>query len=225
MSRDLSTGVVTNLSNDVIYPFFAVEMNFDDGTFTAADNTVHDRVLRLWTGNGILVYNGDTYYGTGNMLDISAVEETTQMAAKGASLILSGVPSEVVSLALTEAYQGRTCNIYFGLFQRGFILDQDSTETSQVYILQQDGDRIFLEENKTSLTEIFTGYMDQMNIQEGPESSTVELTVENRLIDLERPRVGRFTSEYQKSIYPDDKGFSFVESLQDLQLNWGRSSA
>jgi hypothetical protein len=225
MSRDLSGGVTTNLENDVIYPFFAVELNFDDGTFEAVDGTVHDRVLRLWTGNGALVYNGHTYYGTGNMLDISSVEETTQMAVKGASLTLSGVPSEVISLALSEPYQGRTCNIYFGLFQRGFILDEDSTQTSQIYILQQDGGRIYLEENKTSLTEIFTGYMDQMNIQEGPESSTIELNVENRLIDLERPRVGRFTSEYQKSIYPEDKGFDFVESLQTQQLHWGRSNA
>lgn len=225
MSRDLSTGVIANLSDDVIYPFFAVEMNFDEGTFAAADGTVHDRVLRLWTGNGILVYNGSSYYGTGTMLDISSVEETTQMAVKGASLVLSGVPSEVISLALTEQYQGRTCNIYFGLFQRGFVLDEDSTQTSEIFILQQDGGRVFLEENKTSLTEIFTGYMDQMSIKEGPESSTVELTVENRLIDLERARVGRFTSEYQKSTYPNDRGFDFVESLQSLQLNWGRSSA
>lgn len=225
MSRDLSSGVTTNLESDVIYPFFAVELNFDQGTFTAADGNVYDRVLRLWTGNGILVYNGYSYYGTGVMLDISAVEETTQMAVKGASLTLSGVPSEVISLALTEAYQGRTCNIYFGLFQRGYILDEDSTASSEIYILQEDGGRVFLEENKTSLTEVFTGYMDQMNIQEGPESSTIELSVENRLIDLERPRVGRFTSEHQKSIYPTDKGFDFVESLQDLQLNWGRANA
>jgi len=49
------------------------------------------------------------------------------------------------------------------------------------------------------------------------------LTVENKLIDLERPRVGRFTSEYQKSIYSEDKGFDFVESLQEQKLTWGRA--
>ena len=45
--------------------------------------------------------------------------------------------------------------------------------------------------------------MDQMNIEEGPEVSRVELKIENRLIDLERQRVGRFTSEYQKSNISD----------------------
>ena len=194
MSRDLSSGVSSTLNDDVIYPFFAVELNFDSGTFTAADGTTQDRVLRLWTGLGTLTYGGNQYFGTGNMLDISSIEESTEIAAKGATITLSGVPSQVVSLALSEAYQGRKCIIYLGM-------------TSA----------------QSSLTEVFTGYMDQMSIEEGPESSTVQLTVENKLIDLERPRVGRFTSEYQKSIYSEDKGFDFVESLQEQKLTWGRA--
>ena len=66
--------------------------------------------------------------------------------------------------------------------------------------------------------------MDQMNIEEGPDSCTVQLTLENKLVDLERARVARFTSAYQKSIYPNDKGFDFVEDLQDKKLVWGRTS-
>lgn len=223
MSRTLSGIVETSLNDQVLNPFFAVELNFDDGTFTAADGTVHDRILRLWTGYGQLVYEGNTYYGTGNLLDISSVEETAEIAAKGITLTLSGVPSEVISLALTEPYQGRLCKLYFGVFTQGNLLDQSSTTTSKNYILQQDGGLIQLEEALTSLTEVFIGYMDQMNINEGPESSTIELHAENKLIDLERARVGRYTSEYQKSIYPEDKGFDFVESLQEQKLVWGRA--
>jgi hypothetical protein len=152
-------------------------------------------------------------------------EETVEMAVRGATLTLSGAPSDVVSLALSQPYQGREAKIYFGLFQKGSLETQASTDDDLYYILKQDGGKIILETNQTSLTEIFTGYMDQMNIEEGPESSTIELKIENKLIDLERPRVGRFTSEYQKSVYPDDKGFDFVESLQDLKLNWGRGNA
>lgn len=225
MSRTLSGGVEVNIEDDVIYPFFAVELLFDDGTFDGADGNIYDRILRLWTGFGTLVYNGDSYFGTGNLLDISAVEETVEMAARGATLTLSGVPSDVLSLALSEQYQGRQARIYFGLFQKGRLERQSSTDENQDFILLQDGGKIILERNETSLTEIFTGYMDQMNIEEGPQSSRVELRIENKLIDLERPRVGRFTSEYQKSVYPDDKGFDFVESMQDLQLNWGRKNA
>jgi len=47
MSRDLSTGVAANLEDNVIYPFFAVELNFDSGTFEANDGNIYNRVLRL----------------------------------------------------------------------------------------------------------------------------------------------------------------------------------
>ena len=225
MSRTLSAGVSQNIEEDVIYPFFAVELLFDDGTFDAVDGNTYNRILRLWTGFGDLVYGGVTYYGTGNLLDVSAVEETVEMAVRGATLTLSGAPSDVVSLALSQPYQGREAKIYFGLFEKGALETQASTDAEPYYILKQDGGKIILDSGATTLTEIFTGYMDQMNIEEGPESSTIVLQVENKLIDLERPRIGRFTSEYQKSFYPEDKGFDFVESLQDLKLNWGRGNA
>jgi len=218
MSRTLSAGVTENLEEDVIYPFFAVELLFDVGDFTAVDGTVNNRILRLWTGFGTLVFEENTYYGTGNLLEVSTVEESAEMAAKGATLTLSGVPSDVISLALSEPYQGRQARLHFGLLQKGKLQLESSN-----YILLQDGGKIFLEDNKTSLTEVFVGYMDQMSINEAPDTASIQLTLENRLIDLERARVGRFTSEYQKSLYPTDKGFDFVESMQDLKLNWGRT--
>ena len=208
MSRTLSTAVSDVLDDDVVYPFFAVELLFDG-----------DEVLRMWTGLGTLVYDSVSWYGAGNLLGVSNVEETSEIAAKGATLTLTAVPSEIISLALTEPYQGRVCNIYFGMFSRGSL----QQEGSEAYILMEDGSKIMLELRETGLTEIFTGYMDQMIIEEGPDSSTIQLAVENRLVDLERARPARYTSAYQKSKYPTDLGFDFVESLQDQKLVWGRS--
>jgi len=209
MSRDLSDNTIDNISQDVVYPFFATELKFD------GDNT-----LRLWTGQGTLVLeDGTSWVGTGNLLNISAIEETSELAVKGATLTLSGVPSEVLSLALSEPYQGRVCNIYFGTFSQGSILQESSS-----YILLQDGSRINLETTDKDFSEIFSGYMDQMNIEESGETSTIQLLVENKLVDLERARVARFTSGYQKSIYAGDLGLDFVEDLQDKQISWGRKS-
>lgn len=207
-TRDLTPSVVDSLDDDVFYPFFAVELLFDG-----------DQTLRLWTGVGTLNYQGQEWYGTGSMLQVDSVEETTEIAAKGASLTLSGVPQEVLSLALTQPYQGRKANIYFGNFSRGNILQENSD-----FILLQDGSRIALEAGSTNLSQIFSGYMDQMNIEEGPDTCTVQLTLENKLVDLERPRVARFTSAYQKSVYPGDLGLDFVEDLQDKEIVWGRKS-
>jgi hypothetical protein len=209
MSRDLSNGTIININEDVVYPFFATELKFDG-----------DNILRMWTGQGTLVLeDGTQWVGLGNLLNISTIEETSELAVKGATLTLSGVPSEVLSLALSEPYQGRVCNIYFGTFTQGSILQESAS-----YILLQDGSRINLENQSTNFSELFSGYMDQMNIEESGDTSTIELLVENKLVDLERARVARFTSGYQKSIYAGDLGLDFVEDLQDKQIPWGRKS-
>jgi len=181
-TRDLTSAIVDSLDDEVLQPFFAIEMLFDG-----------NKTLRLWTGVGELDYQGNSWYGAGTMLGVEAVEETTEIAAKGATISLSGVPAEVLSLALNEPYQGRKANIYFGTFNGG-----------------------------ASLSEIFSGYMDQMNIEETANTCTISLTLENKLVDLERPRVSRFTSSYQKSVYSGDRGFDFVEDLQDKEIVWGR---
>ena len=209
MSRDLSNDTIISINENVVYPFFATELKFDG-----------DNILRMWTGQGTLVLaDGTQWVGLGQMLNISTIEETSELAVKGATLTLSGVPSEVLSLALSEPYQGRVCNIYFGTFIQGSILQESAS-----YILLQDGSRINLENQSTNFSELFSGYMDQMNIEESGDTSTIELLVENKLVDLERARVARFTSGYQKSIYAGDLGLDFVEDLQDKQIPWGRKS-
>ena len=208
MSRDLATDIITALDDDVIYPFFAIELLFD------GDNT-----LRLWTGLGTLTHNSQDWVGTGTLLNISTVEEASEIAVKGATVTLSGIPSSVISLALPQPYQGRVCNLYFGMFTVNRLLQQSSD-----FILLQNGSKVLLETDQTSISNIFSGYMDQMNILETPSTSTIELVVENRLIDLQRARIARFTSEYQKSLYPTDLGLDFVEDLQDKDISWGRSS-
>ncbi|MFZ8993149.1 MAG: hypothetical protein ACO20L_10805, partial [Candidatus Puniceispirillaceae bacterium] len=63
--------------------------------------------------------------------------------------------------------------------------------------------------------------MDVMTIAEEGETCTITLTAESRLIDLERPRLRRWTSEDQKSLDATDKGFEFINSLQEATIKWG----
>lgn len=149
---------------------------------------------RVWTGHGTVTIDGKDYTGLGDLLSVSSVEETSDTKATGATIMLTGIPkTSNLALALTEPYQGREGRIYLGVLG-------DTTE----------------------MTEIFAGYMDQMNISEGPDSATIEVTLENKLIDLERARIARYTASYQRNKYSGDKGLDFVESLQDKEIVWGR---
>lgn len=78
--------------------------------------------------------------------------------------------------------------------------------------------------------EVFSGYMDKMTIQDSADAATIQLTVESRLIALERPNVRRYTRESHagvrtaKSLSGSDTFFDWVTKLQDKQIVWGRST-
>jgi hypothetical protein len=78
--------------------------------------------------------------------------------------------------------------------------------------------------------EVFSGYMDKMTIQDAAESVTISLTVESRLIALERANVRRYTRESHagvrtaKGLSGSDTFFDWVTKLQDKQIVWGRAT-
>ncbi len=212
MTRTLPATMATGVEAASIDVFFAIELFFDTTT------------LRFWSGLGEATIQGNTYVGSGNLIQISSVDESMDISAKGATLTLSGLPSNLLSLALQEPYQGRKCRIYFGLKDNATQFLQ--TEAGE--FLQTETGAYFdltVGEPEAVMTEIFTGFIDQMNIDEGAETSTIALYVESRLIDLQKSRERRYTSESQKSRFPEDKGFEFVESLQRQTFSWGRGTA
>jgi hypothetical protein len=183
------------MSRDITTPVLNA---LDDGVispFFAVDLDLSSAPVYLWSGYGNLVIGGKTYLGAGQLLNISSVSETTEMEAKGATLTMSGIPSSFLSLALQEPYQGRECRIYFGV-----------TSSPSDYV------------------EVFSGELDQMNIEEEVDTATISVTAENVLVKLERPVVRRFTNEDQKSRFPSDRGLEYVASLQDKEIFWGRTA-
>ena len=183
MSRTVPADLLTALSQPEVYPFYAVEMDFDTAP------------VRFWTGYGDRTIFSNTYLGTGNLLSISGLEEANDLSAKGITLQLSGVPTELVSLALQEPYQRRACKIYFG-----------TTDT-------------------TAPIEVFSGLMNKMDIQDGGDSSIIELTVESKLLRLNKASNWRYTEANHQSRHAGDTFFSYVADLQDRDIIWGREKA
>ena len=183
MSR---SGAPSGFNQDEVRPFFAVKLEFDSGT------------LRFWNGYQTITVDAESYVGAGSLIGISQVEETSEIKAAGASVVLSGISAEIISIALTENYQNRNATIYTGT------ITEDLTVTSYA---------------------VFKGLMDTMQISENGSTARVELNLENRLITLERPRTLRYTSEEQKTLFPGDLGLEFIDDIQDRTIEWGKSSA
>mgnify|MGYP003692503145 FL=1 len=155
--------------------------------------------IYLWSGMGDLTYNSNTYLGAGDLLSIGSIQETAELTANGATITLGGIKQSLLTLARDEPYQGRPLIIRLGAFD-------------------ESGDLI------ASPVILFSGFMDVMTIADSGDTSTITVTVENKLIAFQRTAVRRYTAEDQKIEHPTDKGFEFVAKIQEKEIIWGRAS-
>lgn len=155
--------------------------------------------LNLWSGIGDLTVSGVDYVGAGTLLSIGEIAETSELSANGITVTLSGVSEPLISKARDEDYQGRELKVLLGA------MDAANGVISDPIV-------------------VFSGFMDTMIIQDGESTATIQVTVENRLIEFERTRVRRYTAEDQKIDFPTDKGLEFVAEMEEKEIVWGRSS-
>ena len=153
--------------------------------------------ILVWTGNDDLVINSETYTGAGSLLSISSVEDTLDLKPTGISIALSGMDADVLNMALTENYQNRDISVFMGFLMGG------SNEVAGVL-------------------KVFAGRMMSLDVSDSLDGAVVGITAENRLIDLERPSILRYTAESQKFVDSSDTSLNRVQQLQDKQIAWGQ---
>ena len=187
MSRSIGSAFGTQLTSGSLRPFYAIKMNFTSGT------------LLLATTYADLLIGGNTYLGSGHILNVSPITVTSDTKASGVNITLNGLDSGLLSAGLTEDTQGMVVEIYFGLLTTSNNAD---TIVDTPY-------------------EIFSGFIDSMVLQEDGDESKLKFAVENKLITLEIPTDRRYTDQDQQNFFSGDKGCNFVTSLQDKSVAWG----
>ena len=65
--------------------------------------------------------------------------------------------------------------------------------------------------------------MDTMTINDSGEECSIAISIESKLISLERVVPLRYTQETHVQKYPTDTFFSYVTSLADKSIIWGRN--
>jgi hypothetical protein len=150
----------------------------------------------VWTGVGTLLWNDHNYLGVGVFGSISTVGETNTVEAQGISITLSGIPTDLFTTNMTDLSSGGTASIYLGFF--------NNTAGGLI------GTPI----------PVYMGLLDQPSIEVAGDKVSITIAVENRLTDLNRSRGGRYTDADQRSRYPNDGSFRWVQYLQDTNINW-----
>jgi len=189
MARSIGTDFQAQLDSTQLQPFYAVSVEFTTP-------------LRLWTGYSTISVDGNSYFGSGNLLKMSQVNETADIRATGLNITLSGMESSIISSALTEDVQGTVVKVYFGVL---------TTTDNQTVVVDTP-------------YQIFEGFLDTMTIREDGETAEFTITVENKLITLEKAVDRRYTDQDQKNLFSGDKGLEFIDDLQDKNVVWGGGS-
>lgn len=171
-SRDITSATETALTEPRVIDVFLFYADFPDGA------------LRVWNGYGPLTFDSETWNGVGDLGGIDGIAESTEIRANPLVVSLNGLKPEIVSLALTDGYQGREVRFYQGALNittRALIPDPHLR---------------------------WSGTMNYMTIDR--EQGNIALTCESELIDLNRPLGWKYTSEDQKTLYPGDTFFDFI---------------
>ena len=172
----------------------------DQQLFLACEAQFDTETLRVWNGRNDTTIDSNTYTGASGLLSISNVEESSEIKSSQITVSLNGMDKTVLDLALSENYQNRKIKVLLGY------LDGGTDEVGATMV-------------------IFSGRMTSMNIDDTPEGARISVEAENRLVDLSRPPMFRYTKESQEFLHSGDDCFNQVNNIADKEIYWGRSTA
>lgn len=184
MARDLGTTNTEQVQAGEVRPVVFAQLDFYGGT------------VRAHTGIGDITWGGNTWSGVGDFAGVGEIEEGTDIAARGVSLSINGIPSAVLSEALGAKYRGRAAKIWLGFLNASGALLADPYQ-------------------------VFGGRMDVMSVEDAGDTCSISVQCENRLVDFRRSRVSRYTQEDQNARFPMDFGLQYIARIADQTIQWG----
>lgn len=161
--------------------------------------TFYTSTLRLWDGLGNLSWNSQVWLGNGWFKGVSDISETSKITSKGVDIALSGVPQSLISLILNEQRHTARGKVWLGC------LDASEAVIDSPYLL-------------------FEGGLSAPRINDSVDTSNIVLSYEDDLIILQKNKELRYNNESQKALFPTDKGFEYVASIQDWKGYWGNQT-
>jgi hypothetical protein len=187
VSRGLSVDNQDAVDASIIAPIIFSELDFSGG------------FVRVHSAVGTINWGGYDWLGVGTFGQVSPIEDSAELQRQTVTYTLSGIPSEMMSVVLSETYQGRGAKTYLGFIDRttGILADTPVL--------------------------IALGKMDVSSIEQGKEL-TVSVTAESRMSAWNRPQIRRYTHTEQQSRFAGDRGLEFIDQASRKEIIWGRKA-
>ena len=189
MSRGFPSNVLTALSAQHVALVTFAKLEFPSGN------------LYLHNSIGTYTWGGEDWLGTGDLGEISEIEEGADVSPYKITLSLSGLDPDISAAALTEDYYLQPVTVYLG------VLD-------------------FSDDLIADPTIVWEGAMDQMTVSVGAESGDViSLTAESELARFNKASNLKYTNAQLQKDFSGDLGFDLMADIDGAKLRWGDAAS
>jgi hypothetical protein len=153
--------------------------------------------LYLHNSLGSYTWGGQEWLGVGDLGSISQVEEGLDVSPYAITLTLSGLDATISGAALTEDYYLHAVTVYLGVL---------------------DADDVLID----TPTQIWAGFMDQMNMTVGADGGdAIQLVAESELSRFNKSLNLMYTNTAQQERSTGDLFFNFLHRIEGAKINWG----
>ena len=151
--------------------------------------------LRFTNAGHAMQWDGETWLGAGNLARVEPITEVASAQAAALNVQVSGIDPAYVSAILDDHYQGNPARIWI------------ATLNAEMEVLDAP-------------VLVFQGRMDEPYVTIG-ETADVQLALENRFADWDRPRLRMYSDADQQARHPGDRFFEYIASMESTSINWG----
>lgn len=161
------------------------------------------RPMRVWTGAGKITSGGNDWWGLGSLASISGLEQAVNGEAPETTFVLSGINSEIVSVARDE-------------------FEAEAKDRLAKVLLQFHNDH---DDQPLELFDapysIWAGRMQTARFElQGPSKRVITVNAESLFSLRSRPAFSQYTDADQQARFEGDKGFEFVPGLINKIVPW-----
>lgn len=186
MTRSITPDMQSAIGANTNYPILLAELDFLSAP------------ARFWNGLGPLSWDGKTWTGAGDLLQIGDIEEASDGTITNFTGVLAGVPSGIVSQIYADEYQGRTARFWLGMLENGSII-------SEPVLIRQ-------------------AIMDDVMDTDDGETAVFRMTFTTPTLDQGNNRTALLTHEMQQARFPGDMGLQYA-TVRDYGVRWGDRTA
>lgn len=178
-----SDAMIADLSEDGSNIGYAVEIDFGV-----------DGVTRAHSGVGNIVFNGELFYGVGELGSVGQIEAVGDAKPNQLTVELSGVPGEILTDALRAKARGNSATLYALVFD----------------------DTMRLKRAEVALP----GFVVDYNVVSG-SSNRVSVVIADEFELFEMPWYEFWTDESHQLKYPGDRFCRYASRMEDREIQWG----